>query len=429
MTRLTIDDVYAHVSGVCFKTGPPGTVGAETEWLVADSADPGAHVPLARLRTLVDAAGPLPAGSRVTYEPGGQLELSTAPFPGPGALHSALAADLSLIRAHLADHGVVLVGHGIDPLRGPLLQNSDARYRCMSDYFGAAGLAPMCTTASVQVCLDIGADRDDALRRWRLAHSLGPVLVASFANSALRAGRRTGLRSTRQALWSGLDAGRTAVPAGADPVEAWSRYALDARVMLIRGADGDWISDPGMSFREWVTEGGPTGGPTEQDLSYHLSTLFPPVRPRGWLELRMIDAVPDPYWPVPMAVATALFDDPRATEVAEEATRPIAGCWREAVGDALTDPALAAAARRCFTAAIEALPRLGAAALVPIVVEYAERYVERGRCPADDLDLADAFTVSPSSTSPSSTSRSSTSPRSTQPQRRTFGAADHPATR
>jgi glutamate--cysteine ligase len=418
VTRLTIDDVYEHVNGICFKTGPPGTVGAETEWLVVDSSDPGAHVPLARLRTLVEGAGPLPAGSRVTYEPGGQLELSTAPFPGLGALHTALAADLSWVRAHLAGHGVALAGHGIDPWRGPLLQHAEARYRCMSAYFGSAGLAPMCTTASVQVCLDIGADRADALRRWRLAHALGPVLVASFANSALQAGRHTGLRSTRQALWSGLDAGRTAAPTGADPVEAWSRYALDARVMLIRDADVGWVADPGMSFREWINEGGAAGAPTEQDLSYHLSTLFPPVRPRGWLELRMIDAVPDPYWPVPMAVATALFDDPRASEEAEDATQSVAGRWREAVRDALADRALAVASRRCFTAAIEALPRLGAAGLVPIVSEYAERYVERGRCPADDLGLPDLdgstmFTASAST-----------------PQRRTLrGAPDHPATR
>ncbi|MBC6460744.1 ergothioneine biosynthesis glutamate--cysteine ligase EgtA, partial [Actinomadura sp. HBU206391] len=390
-------------------------VGAETEWLVVDSSDPVAHVPLTRLRTLVDGAGPLSSGSRVTYEPGGQLEISTAPFPELGALHTALAADLSQIRAHLADHGIALTGHGIDPLRGPLLQQAEARYRCMSDYFGSAGLAPMCTTASVQVCLDIGADHADALRRWRLAHALGPVLVASFANSALQAGRPTGLRSTRQALWSGLDAGRTAVPAGADPVEAWSRYALDAQVMLIRDGEAGWVADPGMSFREWITEGGAAGGPTEQDLSYHLSTLFPPVRPRGWLELRMIDAVPDPYWPVPMAVATALFDDPRASELAEAAVQPVAGRWRQAVADALTDPSLAVAARRCFTAAVEALPRLGAADLVPIVSEYAERYVERGRCPADDLGShePDAFIASTVST-----------------QRRTVrGAADHPATR
>lgn len=391
-TRLSVDDVYEHVNGVCFKTGPPGMVGAETEWLVVDCSDPGAHVSLDRLRALVDAAGPLPSGSRVTYEPGGQLELSSLPFPGLAALHTALSADLAHVRAHLVDDGLTLAGHGIDPLRAPLLQHGDDRYRCMSSYFGASGLAPMCATASVQVCVDIGADHADALRRWHLAHALGPVLLAAFANSALQAGRHTGLRSTRQAIWTALDPCRTAVPVGADPAEAWSRYALDARVMLMRDEDDRWVADPGMTFREWMSRSNTNAeragrAPVHEDLTYHLSTLFPPVRPRGWLELRMIDAVPEPYWPVPVAVTTALLDDPDASDVAAEATEPVAGRWHEAARDALADPALATAARRCFTAALNALPRLGAGGLVPVVQEYAERYVDRGRCPADDLSF------------------------------------------
>src|SRR5690606_15564989 len=127
-----------------------------------------------------------------------------------------------------------LAGHGIDPVRGPLLQTDQPRYACMCRYFlaggfGDAGLTMMCSTASIQVNLDIGADHADALRRWRLAHALGPVLTAAFANSPVRAGRRTGLRSTRQALWAALDPCRT-LPvlrdgADGDPAEAWTRYA------------------------------------------------------------------------------------------------------------------------------------------------------------------------------------------------------------
>lgn len=394
MTRLTIDDVYEHMSGVCFKNGPPGTVGAETEWLVVDRRDAAAHVPVDRVRTLVEPAGGLAGGSLITYEPGGQLELSSAPFAGLADLHRALAGDVAEIRARLADDGLELAGHGVDPLRAPVFQAEHPRYECMRTYFvdggfEDAGLAMMCSTASVQVCLDIGADPADALRRWRLAHALGPVLIAAFANSPLRAGRRTGLRSTRQAIWTALDPGRT-LPvldpgSGDDPAEAWARYALDARVMVMRTAAGGWAGDPGMTFREWIGKGDPSGEPPGlDDLSYHLSTLFPPVRPRGWLELRMIDALPGRYWPVPVAVATALLDDPRASETAEAAARPVAGRWAEAARDALADPALSVAAQRCFDAALEALPRMGAAELVPLVEEYAGRYVRRGRCPADD---------------------------------------------
>ncbi|WP_030164750.1 ergothioneine biosynthesis glutamate--cysteine ligase EgtA, partial [Spirillospora albida] len=389
MTRLTVDDVYQHIRGVCFKTGPPGTVGAETEWLVVDAADPEAHVPAARVRELVADAGPPSGGSGVTYEPGGQLELSSAPFPGLAALYAALDGDIAHVRDALAPAGLALVGHGVDPVRRPRFQAEHPRYQCMRDYFQAggfpdAGLAMMCSTASVQVCVDIGADTADAARRWRLAHALGPVLIAAFANSPFRAGRRTGFRSSRQGIWTELDPCRT-LPvlrdgAAGDPAEAWARYALDARVMLMRTPAGGWAADPGMSFREWLDK----GEPDADDLRYHLSTLFPPVRPRGWLELRMIDALPGRYWPVPVAVAAALMDDPAASAAAEEATEPVADRWAEAARAGLSDPALARAARACFHAALDALPRLGADALVPVVDEYTRRYPDAGRCPADD---------------------------------------------
>jgi glutamate--cysteine ligase len=374
MTRLTLDDVYEHVSGVCFKTGPPGHVGAETEWFVVDRRAPDRHVPIERLRTAMEAAGPPPAGSRITYEPGGQLELSSLPQRGVAAAHTALAADIAHVGGHLAREGLVLAGRGTDPrdLGAPFFQLDEGRYRCMRAYFGEEGLAMMCATASLQVCLDIGADEKDATRRWRLAHALGPVLVAAFANSP-----RTGTRSARQVIWEGLDPGRTAPVVGDDPVAAWARYALDARVMLLR--DG-WVPNPGMTFREWLTD----GHPGLADLAYHLTTLFPPVRPQGWLELRMIDALPEPYWPVPIAVVAALIDDPLAAELAAEAAEPAADRWRQAARDGLTDPVLARAACRCFEAALDALPRLGAQALVPLVAGYMERYVARGRCPADE---------------------------------------------
>jgi glutamate--cysteine ligase len=376
MSRLTIDDVYEHVKGVCFKTGPPGLVGVETEWFVVDRNAPSRRVPLARVRAMMEAAGPPPAGSRITYEPGGQLELSSPPRRGPAAAYAAIARDVAHVGEHLVKEGLALDGRGTDG-RPTAFQATEGRYRCMREYFGEQGLRMMCGTASLQVCLDIGADDKEAARRWRLAHALGPVLVAAFANSPGPAAR-----SSRQIVWETLDPGRTAPVAGDDPVEAWAGYALDAQLMLIR--DG-WVAAPGMTFRDWMA----TGRPDVGDLAYHLSTLFPPVRPQGWLELRMIDALPEPYWPVPVAVATALLDDPIAADIAAEAVEPARGRWRQAARDALTDPVLGRAARRCFEAALEALPRLGADTLVPMVDAYARRFIDRGRCPADDRHAAD----------------------------------------
>ncbi|GAB3210045.1 ergothioneine biosynthesis glutamate--cysteine ligase EgtA [Marinactinospora thermotolerans] len=394
MGHITETDVHDYINGICFKTGPPGRVGVEAEWLVTDPARPHEPVPIDLLSALVTEAGPLPGGSAVSYEPGGQLELSSPPCVGPAATYAALARDLDHVAAHLEAAGLRLRGAGLDPVRDPVRQLSSPRYNAMAHYFAAGsptGRTMMCSTASLQVCLDIGADSADAARRWRLAHRLGPVFVAAFANSPLWRGRPTGWKSTRWAVWTAIDPSRTAAPCGAEPATAWAGYALDARVMSIREAHGAWTSPPGLTFRAWLA-GRHSSRPTLDDLAHHLSTLFPPVRPRGWLELRMIDALPRRWWPVPAAVAAALLDDPHAAAVATKVTAelwddtpPSRADWLAAARDGLAAPALAACARACFAAAVEALPALGAGELVPIVDAYRDRFVERDRCPADDM--------------------------------------------
>jgi len=252
----------------------------------------------------------------------------------------------------------------------------------------------MCSTASVQVNLDLGA-RPEA--RWARAHALGPLLTAAFANSPLRLGRPCGWMSGRQRVWERLDPTRTAPVAGAepgDPALAWARYLLDARLMLIREDDGRFrpVRD-GSTFRDRLAAPGPP--PTAADLAYHATTLFPPVRPRGWLEIRYLDAQRPEYWPVCVAVTHALIVDDRAGDAAVDAVlgaagpypgEPCPGDWRAAARDGLADPALRRAADACFRAALAALPRLGAPAdLIADVAAFADRHVATGRSPAADL--------------------------------------------
>jgi glutamate--cysteine ligase len=138
--------------------------------------------------------------------------------------------------------------------------------------------------------------------------------------------------------------------------------------------------------------------PTADDLDYHVSTLFPPVRPRGHLELRVIDAQPGDGWIVPTAVVSALMDDPVAAQAAMAAVEPLQKDGRpselvlRAARRGQDDPQLAEASRECFTAADGALGRLGAPGPIrDAVAAFADRYVLRGRCPADDrLDEARA---------------------------------------
>jgi glutamate--cysteine ligase len=246
----------------------------------------------------------------------------------------------------------------------------------------------MRATAAIQVNVDLAPD---PAATWRLAHRLGPVLAAAFANSPVAAGRPTGWRSGRLATWFALDPSRTSPvetgTAGDGPEAAWARYALAAGVMLVRLSEDDFRVPPRpMSFAGWLAEGSEWGWPTIDDLDYHLTTLFPPVRPKGWLELRMVDALPEPWWRVPVAVAAALLSDGEAAGVAGRAVAPVAGCWQEAARHGLAHPGLAAAAQTCFAAALPALERLEAdPATMAAVSGYAERFVNRARCPADEV--------------------------------------------
>ncbi|MHC3467463.1 ergothioneine biosynthesis glutamate--cysteine ligase EgtA [Streptomyces sp. 7R007] len=400
-SAVTEAEVEALIRGICFKTGPPRTLGVEVEWLVHELRSPRLPVTPERLDAAYAALRTVPLRSALTVEPGGQLELSSPPAASLTECIGTVSADLDAVRAVLAEQDLGLVGVGNDPWHPPRRFLRQPRYDAMEtwlDRTGPAGRAMMCTSASVQVCLDAGYEEPGPLghgRRWWLAHQLGAVLVAAFANSPLAAGRPTGWRSTRQRLWMEIGPGRAGAPAlDGDPRAAWARHVLDAPVMCVRRDAGPWDVPDGLSFREWTR----SGAPTREDLAYHVTTLFPPVRPRGHLELRMIDAQPgDDGWIVPLAVATALFDDPEAAETAYRTVKPLAEramglpaphnpLWTDAARLGLADPELHEVAVVCFRTALEALPRLGAGPRVTdAVTEYLERYVLKGRSPADDL--------------------------------------------
>jgi glutamate--cysteine ligase len=382
--------VHGFVEKVCFKTGPPGLVGAELEWLLSFADAPSEPVPIPLLRDLLAAAGPPPRGSSITFEPGGQLELSSPPFPGATACWRALDEDAEHVRRALARAGIVPLPTALDPFRAPHRQLRSPRYDAMEAYFASVGdgMGPvmMTSTASVQVNLDIGADPADARRRWSLLHLLGPVLVATFANSPVHSGAETGWRSGRQRVWQRLDPPRTSIPSGPDPATAWTDFALDAPLML-RARDGaDWTVAPGTTFADWLVA---EDAPTAADLAVHLTTLFPPVRPRGWFEVRYLDAQPWRWWPVPMAVLTALLDDPAAGAIAAAACRGLQD-WTAAARDGLSAPGMQGAALVCVEAALSALQRAREdPGLVALVAAFRDRYVTLGRSPADDpLEVA-----------------------------------------
>jgi glutamate--cysteine ligase len=408
--HLTVEALRRHIAERCFAPSDRGLVGVELELLTYPSAEPRRRPPLAQLRAVAER-NQLPAGSRITLEPGGQVEISTPPLLGLAGALPAATADLAAITAALRAAGVEPVGRGLDPLRSPERILDQPRYAAMEAFFDAEGFAGrtmMCSTASVQVNVENGPPADLAAR-WRLAHALGPVLVAMFAHSPLPGGDGRGPRSARQQVWSVMDPSRTSpvhLPAavgaggrgdGPDPVEEWLTYALRARLMMIRIDDERLVPvdaplGPGtLTFEGWMHQGHELGWPTLDDFTYHLTTLFPPVRPRGWLELRMIDALPDPWWRVAVVVATTLLEDGDAGAAALEAVSGppggagVADNWRTAARHGLADPALRAAAGSVFRAALDGMRRVGADPVSVVEAEtFHERFVARGRCPADE---------------------------------------------
>lgn len=392
MSIRTREDVTAQVEAAV-RFGAPGTVGAELEWLVADRAFPLTRPALDRVAAALVPAGPLPGGSVLSTEPGGQVELSSAPRRGPAAAVRALATDVDVARSCLAAAGIAMTGLGADPYRPAVRLVASPRYDVMEAFYArmgqpcaSAGRAMMCSSAAMQVSLDAGTAGQgvqSATERWQRAHAVGPALVAAFACSPLLEGVPTGWRSTRQRFWGDIDPSRTRPPAARlGPVEALTELAMSAQVMTVR--DGFGVCRPapsGATFADWMAD----GHPSQADLDYHLTTLFPPVRLRGWLELRYVDMLPDPLWQVAVAVAAAVLDDDRAADAARAACAPVEGRWRDAARLATGDRSLARAALGCLLAAAEALPRLGAPDLARSVLAYADRYTWRGRCPADEV--------------------------------------------
>ncbi|MFC1436894.1 ergothioneine biosynthesis glutamate--cysteine ligase EgtA [Streptacidiphilus sp. N1-10] len=407
--RLVESEAREHVYGVCFKTGPPRRTGLELEWLVHDGADGRRPVRPERLEAALAPLaqpGALPHGSRLTREPGGQVELSSLPATTLAACVRALRTDAEVLAAALAAEGLVLAGDGLEPHLDPPRIAQHPRYRAMEAYLdrvGPSGRMMMRATAAVQVNLDAGDDTGGPSGyrfRWELVHRLGPVLVAAFANSPLWRGRPTGWRSTRRAVWERMDPPRTAPVTHSeddgDPRAAWADYALDAPLLCLRRPEpDDWNAPPGLTFRDWTRGADGERPPALDDLDYHLTTLFPPVRPRGWLELRMIDTQRGDDWTVAAALAATLIDDPVAAAAAWEATEPLcpngaavpsAEQWSLAARLGPADPVIGKAVRACFGAADAAMADSGVPAdLRATVTRFAQRYAERGRCPADDL--------------------------------------------
>ena len=394
---ITESEAEGWIPKTCFKHGPPGRIGIELEYLVhQDDPVSARHLEPERLQKLFEDLDNRPLDSSFTVEPGGQVELSSRPADDLPAAISALERDLGVLSQTLSEHGARLVGAGIDPLPAPPRHLLGPRYTAMENYldrWGPAGRAMMRSTASVQVNVEagrVGHGPDDVRRRWDRLHQIGPALVAAFATSGRHGPGRPAWgdgANLRQQVWQSLDPARCRAPRIL-PTEslpdAWTRWVLDAPLAMIRRENRAWSAPVGLTFRTWLREGRQAvpdvPAPTLDDLGYHLTTLFPPVRARGHLEVRYLDAQPGRWWRVPAAVISALVDDDRAGDEALAAAEPVADRWPDAARFGLADPEIARAARRVLEIAAASLDA-SSGTLAELTADYLDRR------PADPTDL------------------------------------------
>ncbi|MEO7259810.1 MAG: glutamate-cysteine ligase family protein [Jatrophihabitantaceae bacterium] len=385
----TIAEAGTYVTRVCFKHGPPAKTGIELEWLVIDPQDPDRRPDVQTLAALLGPHAPatlapnspataLPHGGLVTVEPGGQLEISSVPADSVAGLITAMSADIQALRGLLAPSGFELSGLGTDPYRQPLRILKTPRYDAMADCFdefGPAGRVMMCSTAAAQICLDLGT-RAEAADRWRAAHQLGPVLLAAFANSPRAAGELVpAAASTRMSSWWQLDPERTLPPTSTE-LDSYTERVLDSRVLARRRETGDWRLERPLTLREWIESGELL---STADIDLHLSMLFPPVRPQGYLEIRYLDAQPGDEWVAPLALLAALFAGPQPVQQVLRCCAEGADRWQQATEHGLADPVLRATAAQLLDIAIPGLDGLG---LPPAIRGKVDRVLQRRLCEA-----------------------------------------------
>lgn len=381
-------EAEAYVASVCFKHGPPRLHGVELEWTVHHEEDPRRPLDASHLaaalgsyapKTLITDSPqlPLPSGSPVTVEPGGQVEISSLPQASLAELFEVVTADHAFLAELLREAGLVLGDHGVDQHRSPARVLDTPRYAAMEHVFeaiGPHGITMMCCTAGLQVCLDVGESHTFA-DRWAAAYALGPVLVAAFANSPTLSGRPTGWASARMRAVLGTDPPRSMPSAIVDdPAAAWAQRVLDTPVLCVRGEGERWETPVGLTFADWVAGGLPTR-PTIDDLDYHISTMFPPVRPHGYLEVRYLDAQPGSGWVTPTALLAALMSDQSTVEAVLEACLPVGDRWLPAARDGLADRAIATAAATVLSLGARVLPDMGlpASLTAAIIADLEER--------------------------------------------------------
>jgi glutamate--cysteine ligase len=363
------DDLLAIFHGA-IKPKVEHRIGAEAEKFGVDSVT-GAPLPYdgapasvhAVLEALVDRHGWRPeaetpggpliallrAGASVTLEPGGQLELSGAPFDSIHQICAEMSGHLAELRDISSEHGITWLGIGFHPFatQAELPWVPKQRYAVMRQYLptrGQYGLDMMRRTATVQANFDY-ASEEDAMRMVRVSLKLSPVITAIFANSPFYEGKLFGGRSYRARVWLDVDPSRQGllpnVLEHGKRFDDYVQWALDAPMFLIK-RDNKVVHNTGQTFRAFMKDGFEGHRATFKDWETHLNTLFPEVRLKKTIEVRGGDSLPSNLVCALPALWTGILYDDKALAEAEELARDFKAAELEAIRPEIAEKALRA---------------------------------------------------------------------------------------
>jgi glutamate--cysteine ligase len=295
-------------------------------------------------------------GGAISLEPGGQFELSGAQVETVHQTSSELMAHLAQVREVARPLRIGFLGIGMTPswTRAEMPQMPKGRYKIMTAYMpkvGKLGLDMMYRTCTVQTNLDFSSEAD-MVKKLRVSLALQPVATALFANSPFTEGRPNGFLSFRAEIWRDTDKDRTgmlpwAFEAGMG-FERWVDYALDVPMYFVKHGDA-YVDVAGQSFRDLMAgklRGMPGARATISDWSNHISTIFPEVRLKRYLEMRGADSGPlSNLLALPALWVGILYDD-----VSLDAAWDLVKHWtkeeRQMLRDAVPREGLAAAVGR-----------------------------------------------------------------------------------
>jgi glutamate--cysteine ligase len=319
------------------------------------------------------SAWQLPDGSRISFEPGGQLEISSIPHATASSAIESTRGLVDLLRGAMASEGIDLIAAGVDPyndIEDVPLQLHGERYVGMTHYFesvGPSGVRMMRQTAALQINVERGPE---PLSRWLLLNAITPAVVALFSNSAEYAGKKTKHTSYRAHLWRTLDDSRTGIAYDEkDPVAAYLAFALDAFAMRSGNE-----TRPYATFRQWMRG----GDVSIDDWYFHLSTLFPEVRPKEYFELRSADTIEPESLAAPVAFVTGIIYDRKSAQRAFEIVgTPNRDLFELAGIKGVAHPALRRMARALADIALDGAQSLGEKYISARDIETASTYFDR----------------------------------------------------